>query len=1455
MTKHIFWGRFFAFLLVFSLVLSPTASAIVGPVRVAQAAYPCPCSIWTPAATPAIPAQAESLPVELGVVFKTDVGVSGYITGVRFYKGTGNTGTHYGHLWTTSGTLLGTATFANETATGWQEAAFPTPILIEANTPYIVSYHTSTGHWSLTSAGLTSQVYNEPLTALASSASPLGNGVYKYGPSGSFPNETYGNSNYWVDVVFDTSVPADITAPTVSTVTPAHSTTDVNRNSNLTVLFNEEMALATLNTTNFVLTGPEGPVEASVSYTSGSYTATLDPTTILAGPTTYTATIKGGATGVTDLAGNPLASDYVWSFTTIAPDTTPPTISVVSPVNLATNVDRNANLTAQFSEPMAASTINAANFVLTGPGGIIPAAVSYAAGTNIATLNPDTTLVGSTIYTATIKGDPSGVTDLEGNLLAGDYSWSFTTTAPDSVPPTVSVVTPASGALDVDYYVNVTAQFNEAMAPGSINATNFVLTGPSGAVPATVSYTSGSFTATLNPDAALVGSTIYTATIKGAPSGVTDLEGNLLVADYSWSFTTIAPDETAPTISAVAPLSGATGSSGYANVTVRFNEAMDAATITAANFELSGPGGVVPATISYASGSYTATLDPTSVLTGSTPYTATIKGGASGVADLAGNHLAADYTWTFTTAMPPDQGPGGPILIIAHASNPFGRYYAEILRNEGMNEFAVADIGAVTEETLAAYDVVILGEMALSSAQVTMLSNWVTAGGNLIAMRPDKQLAGLLGLTDASGVLPPTGTLNAYLLVNTAQEPGSGIVNQTIQYHGLADLYTLSGATAVATLYSTSTTPTTNPAVTVRSVGESGGQAAAFTYDLARSVVYTRQGNPAWAGQNRDVNDPSVSRIITHDMYYGNASWDPQPDYVDSTKLTIPQADEQQRLLANLIHFMNRDKKPLPHFWYFPRGEKAVVIMTGDDHGGGTGTIGRYDIYKTISPVGCSVDNWECIRASSYMFISGAMTDAQAAGYNADGFEIGLHVNTGCVDWTPTSLANFYQNQLTSWYAFYPSLPAQMSERTHCVNWTDWVTQAKVQASHGIRMDTNYYYYPPVWVNERPGMYTGSGMPMRFADLDGTMIDVYQGVTQMTDEFSFQGYGYFNPLQINTLLDNAVGAPGFYGAFLANMHTDSAVHAGSVTIINAALARGIPVISARQMVTWLDGRNASSFGNISWSNRTLNFTITPGTGSNGIQAMVPTTSKGGFLTGITRGGSAVTFTTQTIKGIEYAFFDASAGTYAATYAPDETPPVISNVAALPAADGTARITWTTDEPSSSHIEYGITDALGTPVSNAALVTSHEINLTGLTPGLTYYYRVTSSDFSGNSTTYPTAGNPPLTFRAPSACLIDTTVADFSGGSLVPNTYITNAAGGEVTLAPAIATEFNGSALPPDWFVAQYPANGTGGTAAPAGGELIVDGARVGPNATFGPAARWILSPLLPPEYIITLVSG
>ena len=344
-------------------------------------------------------------------------------------------------------------------------------------------------------------------------------------------------------------------------------------------------------------------------------------------------------------------------------------------------------------------------------------------------------------------------------------------------------------------------------------------------------------------------------------------------------------DTAAPTVNFVAPADGLAAVALSAPIRVTFSENVQSVSTT--TFELTAQGNPVAASVTYAAGNHAGTLTPSGGLAAGTTYTARVRGGPTGVTDLSGNPLAADYVWTFTTAPPlppPGEGPGGPILIVSSAGQPYSKYYSEILRAEGLNDFAVTDISALTPSMLAAADVVLLGHFAVSTPQATMLAAWVGTGGKLIAMRPDKKLAGLLGLADAGTTLS-----NGYLRVDTSQAPGRGIASATMQFHGTADRYTLNGATAVATLFADGTTPTPAPAVTVRPVG-AGGQAASFTYDLAQSIVYTRQGNPEWSGQERDGEGP----IRSDDLFFGGA----QPDWIDFTKVAIPQADEQQRLLA-----------------------------------------------------------------------------------------------------------------------------------------------------------------------------------------------------------------------------------------------------------------------------------------------------------------------------------------------------------------------------------------------------------------------------------------------------------------------------------------------------------------------------------------------------------------------------
>jgi hypothetical protein len=212
------------------------------------------------------------------------------------------------------------------------------------------------------------------------------------------------------------------------------------------------------------------------------------------------------------------------------------------------------------------------------------------------------------------------------------------------------------------------------------------------------------------------------------------------------------------------------------------------------------------------------------------------------------------------------------------------------------------------------------------------------------------------------------------------------------------------------------------------------------------------------------------------------------------------------------------------------------------------------------------------------------------------------------------------------------------------VAWSDWASQPKTKLAHGIKLDTNYYNYPGSWMGSRPGFMTGSGLVMRFADVDGTTIDEYQAATQMSDE-SGQTY----PANVNALLDNAVGPQGYWGVFTANMHTDLVSSPGSDAVINSAVARSVPVISAKQILDWTEGRNASSFREFSWAGNTLGFRIVANAGANGLEAMLPLQGPSGTLTTLQRGGSPVAFTTRTVKGVDYAVFNAIGGTHTAVY--------------------------------------------------------------------------------------------------------------------------------------------------------------------------------------------------------------
>jgi hypothetical protein len=425
--------------------------------------------------------------------------------------------------------------------------------------------------------------------------------------------------------------------PVVISTSPKDTSIGTSLNSKVSATFNEGMNPSTINAKTFTLTQGTTPIAGVISYTGT--TATFSPTNNLAPGTTYTGTI---AAGVEDVAGNAMISNYVWSFTTGAgPDITAPTVTATDPINAAIGVALNKNISATFSEMMDSSSVTS-GFTLTNTtdgGSLVSGGVTYTGTT--AVFSPLGNLSPNTTYTATIT---TSAKDVTGNGLASNYTWSFTTgSSADVIAPTVISTVPANAATGVAFNTKVSATFSEAMDPSTITATTFTLKQGTTAIAGLVTYVGT--TATFSPSANLLPNSVYSGTIT---TGAKDLAGNSLATNYVWSFTTgAAADIVRPTVISTDPLNAATNVLLDKKISASFSEAMDPLSISTATFTLTNGAAVVAGTVSYSG--IKATFSPVANLNPNTTYTATITTGAK---DLAGNTLATNYVWSFTTQPP-----------------------------------------------------------------------------------------------------------------------------------------------------------------------------------------------------------------------------------------------------------------------------------------------------------------------------------------------------------------------------------------------------------------------------------------------------------------------------------------------------------------------------------------------------------------------------------------------------------------------------------------------------------------------------------------------------------------------------------------------------------------------------------------------------------------------------------
>ncbi len=377
------------------------------------------CTIWPASSAPDTPDQGDPNSTEVGVKFRADV--NGQIKGIRFYKAATNIGTHVGNLWTASGTRLASATFTGETASGWQQVTFASPVTITAGTVYVASYFAPGGRYAGDSGYFAaSGVDNGPLHALRDGVSG-GNGVYRYTGTSAFPNNTYNSENYWVDVVFST---ASATAPAAP--------------GNVTATAGDKAATVSW-------TAPSDGGSAITSYTVTPYIGTTaqTPTTVTGNPPATSATVNGLANG----------TSYTFKVTaTNAVGTSPdsPASNAVTPT---------------------APTVPAAPSAVTATAGNASASVSWTAPSNggsVITSYTVTPYIGTTAQTpTTVTGNPPATTATVSGLTNGT-AYTFKVAATNAVgtgPQSASsnAVTP-TGTSVPDAPTSVTATGGDASA-------------------------------------------------------------------------------------------------------------------------------------------------------------------------------------------------------------------------------------------------------------------------------------------------------------------------------------------------------------------------------------------------------------------------------------------------------------------------------------------------------------------------------------------------------------------------------------------------------------------------------------------------------------------------------------------------------------------------------------------------------------------------------------------------------------------------------------------------------------------------------------------------------------------------------------------------------------------------------------------------------------------------------
>lgn len=513
---------------------------------------------------PAVADSGDGGAYEMGLRFTPSA--DGFITGVRFYKSTANSGTHTGSLWNSAGTRLATATFTNETASGWQTVLFSQPVPVTAGQKYTVSYWAPKGHYATKDFQWAYTGSNDAPLKVAGGFGAEPAGVYS-GSQG-FPTSSFNGGNYFVDAVFSTT---DTSPLTVSGQTPIPSSSSVSVSTTVSGVFSKPVTAASVKLT---VQSSAGPVAGTTTYDAVARKATFTPSSQLAFSTQYTVTLAA-----TDTVGGPVTSGGTWSFTTAAtippPGSCPCSLYNDSVTPGIAEIQDGVPLTlgVRFSSVSAGQVTGIRFYKSAGNTGTHTGALYSASGQQLATVtfanessagwqtamfSQPVQMTQNTEYIAAYKsltGAYSATSNGFGNGLsvgplrttsdAGAYSYS--TDFPGSrstasylvdvvvmvsAPPfTVGSQSPLSNASSVPLDTLVSGVLSEAAVASSVALS--LKTAGGTPVAGNTTYDQATRKVTFAPSSALANGTSYTATVTATASSGTPISGNV------WSFTTV----------------------------------------------------------------------------------------------------------------------------------------------------------------------------------------------------------------------------------------------------------------------------------------------------------------------------------------------------------------------------------------------------------------------------------------------------------------------------------------------------------------------------------------------------------------------------------------------------------------------------------------------------------------------------------------------------------------------------------------------------------------------------------------------------------------------------------------------------------------------------------------------------------------------------------------------------